>query len=372
MSTQNIDSPQITLESLNEQRTIPVLGWNSTDTWFVLGVGLLCGFIGLRLGLGLAPSIPLALIGLYVGYDVVRSSPPYCSVMQWLRTVARYYREPSVYANTAEAHIEVDNTIRAAIETPKTTRDLTGVKRFYPPHGIIEQRFGTYAMMLRYTPPNMDFSTQEEYLELSQLLAEGYNKSIDFDVTLHATTRPVDMEAYFEQLAQRVDDPDVKNNDIFAALLEEMLEDRRQMLERSDTEIVHFYLIITVDESEVEEIVGGDDDAAERSRLFSFLRRGDEDEDMQSERVKERRIKKKLDNRARKLKGLIEGNNDILEDASVDRVSTTEAAAVLESYWTGESVPLEEEGDLDPVPVAKVSHGPDRPEDIEEPEVSAG
>lgn len=358
---------RITLESLDEPKALPVVGWNSRNVWFVLGFAALGYGIAQFFGFGLAGMTIIMAVTTYIGYDIVRSAPPYCNVTDWIQTNIRYWRRPTKYANVAEAHLETESSIRAAIETPETTRDMIHIKRFYPPHGIIERDDGTYSMVLRYTPPNMDFSTDSEYLQLMDTLADGYNKTIDFDVTIHTTTRPVDMEAYFEQLAERMDDPDVQNNEIFKALLQEMKEDRRQMLEQSDTEIVHFYFIISVDPDEVEDTVGGDDDASQRSWLFRLLGRGsddDEDEDM----AQDRRLKKKLDKRASTVQNLVAGGG-VLEDASIDRVSTTEAAAVLESYWTGKDVPLDADVVADPVPLSKTTVRP-RAEDVDVKDVA--
>lgn len=356
MSTKN-QQGRVTLESLKEKPTLPIVQWNSRNTWFVLGCGVIGGGIAVELGLGLAGGIPLALVCLYLGYDLVRSTPPYCNVTDWIKTNLRYWRRPAKYANTAEALLEVDNTIRAAIKTPETTREVTGVKRFYPPHGIIERDDRSYAMMLRYTPPNMDFSTEQEFNSLMDTIAKGYNNTVDFDITLHNTTRPVDMESYFERLAERMDDPDAEQNEVFKAILQEMKEDRRRMLQQSNTEIVHFYIIISVHEDEVDDVVGGDDDAEERSRLFSIFSQ-DGDEDSEAEKVKERRIKKMLDERARTVQSLVTGGSEILEDASIDRVPTTEAAGVLESYWTGNNVPLDPDEEQNPVPMTVTSRGP--------------
>jgi len=362
MAAQN-DTARVTLESLKERNKIPIVQWDSRNVWFVLGAAVIGGFLGRELGLGLVGAIPLAVLSMYLAYDLVRSTPPYYNVTDWLKTNYRYLRRPSKYANTAEAHLETDSTLRAAIETEETTRNLTHVKRFYPPHGIIERSDSSYAMLLRYTPPNMDFATDEEYFRLMNTLAKGYNDVIDFDLSLHATTRPVDMEEYFEQLADRMDDADVENNDIFAALLEEMKDNRRQMLERSNTEIVHFYIIISVDEDEIADVVGGDDEATERSRLFGLLggRRNSTDKD--AEREKERRLQKTLENRAGQVSNLVSGGGRRLEDATIEPVSTTEAAAVLETYWTGRRVPLTPGEEIDPIPAGAMSRGPEKGED---------
>lgn len=357
MSTVDRDvAPQITLESLREKNEIPYVGFNTRNTVFIVGStagGYLGGqmFIGNRI-----ISFTLAFIAFYLSYDLVRSTPPYCDITQWAKINLRYLRKASQYNNTAEAHVDSDSMIRAVVERPETTRNLTKVKRFYPPHGIIERDNGSYAMLLRYEPPNMDFKSNSEYTELMMTLAQTYNDVIDFDVTLHATTRPVDMEAYFDQLASRMDDPDVNNNEIFKALLTEMKESRREMLYQSDTEIVHFYFIISVDELEIKDVEGGDDAASDRSRFFQLLDRG---EDEETKMAKERRIKKKLDSRARVIASLISGGSQVTQDASIQRVPCTEAAAILESYWTGKKTPLRSETtNHGPIPHTVTQRGP--------------
>jgi hypothetical protein len=370
MSQSTQEAPaRIMLESLKEKNTIPYIGWNSRNTWFILGWAAFGGLIGRQLGIGLSGIIPIALIGMYIGYDLVRSTPPYCDVMDWIRTNYKYWREPSKFSNTAEAHVETDSTIRAAIETPDDTRSLTEVERFYPPHGIVERQDGSYSMTLKYAPPNMDFKTNDEYLHLMETMAKGFNEMVDFDVTLHTTTRPVDIEAYFELLAKRMEDPDVEGNEIFKALLQEMKDHRQQMLSETDTETVHFYFIVTVDENEVKHEVGGDDSATQRSRVYQLLGRGQKQTDEDVERRRQRLLKKKLDDKARVLKKVLSENSSRIGESDVSRVAVTEAAAVMETYWSGRQVPLDPDEEDEPVPVSAITRGPD-PDELEIKDVS--
>lgn len=363
MSQSTQEAPaRITLESLSDKDEVPYIGWNTKNTWWILGWAVTGGFIGRELGLGLSGIIPVALIFMYIGYDVVRSAPPYCNVFDWIRTNYKYWREPSKFSNAAEAHVDTDSTIRAAIETPESTRETSEVKRFYPPHGIVERQDGSYSMMLRYMPPNMDFKIDEEYIHLMETLGKGYNEMVDYDATLHSTTRPVDIEAYFERLAARMDDPDVANNEIFKALLQEMKDHRQQMLTQTDTETVHFYFIVSVEENEVRHEVGGDDSATQRSRLFSLFGRGGNQPDEDIERRRQRLLKKKLDQKAQILQKVLAENSARIGESNIARVPVTEAAAVLETYWTGKPVPLDPDDEQEPVPMSAITRGPDSDE----------
>lgn len=359
-STQNA-SARITLESLKEPNEIPYLQWNSRNVWFILGCGGFAGLLAREIGLGLSAITLTAFIGLYLGFDFVRSTPPYANATEWIKTNIAYWRQPSEFANTAEAHVETDSTIRAAIQTPESTRELTGVSRLYPPHGIIEREDGSYSMMLRYTPPNQDFNTKEEFLHVVNTLENGYNEIADFDIVLHSTTRPVNMERYFNKLAERMDDDDVQQNEIFKALLQEMKEHRKQMLEETQTEVTHFYLIVSVNESEAKDEIGGDDDAQDRSRIFNRLAggRSHSDETGDPDKRKQRRLKKILDDRAKKVEKILIESSGRIEDANIKKAPVTEAGSVFETYWTGRQVPLDPD-EREAVPVTRTTRGPPR------------
>ncbi|WP_135666736.1 hypothetical protein [Halorhabdus rudnickae] len=360
MSSESLESPRITLESLEEKNELPVIRLNSRNTFFVIGLVVLGYIIASQVGLPVPVSATVGVALGAIGFDLVRSAPPYSNVTEWIKTNIRYFRKAGEYSNRAEAHLDSENRIQAVIQAPETTRNLTQVSRLYPPHGIIERTDGSYALVLRYSPPNMDFSMGEEYADLMNTVSEGYNNTIDFDLSFYATTRPVDMEAHFEQLAKRMDDPDVKNNEIFQALLEEMLTHRRQMVQQSDTEIVHFYFIVSVDKADINEVSGGDKDADDRSYLFGLFEDDEKSqEEIDKEIVEERRMRNILEKRAKAVAGLFSGGARITEDASIERVDCVEAAALLESYWTGNQVPLDSEDESDPIPRNAVSLGPE-------------
>lgn len=348
---------RIMLESLKEKDDLPYVGWNSKNTWFVLGVST---FIGLFTMLRFGPAIGvlLGVIALYVTYDLVRSTPPYCNVIDWIRTNITYMKEPSKFTSAADAHVKTTSTLRAAIETGDSTRDLTQVERLYPPHGIVEQKNGDYSMVLRYEPPNLDFSTNDGFITLMESFTTGYNEAVDFDVHLHLTTRPVDLKAYFEKLAERMEDPDVQQNEIFKAVLQEMKGHREGMLDETDTETTHFYFIVTVSPSEVKGELGGDDSATERSRVFQLLNHGggSDEEDVNMELKRKKKMQKELFNKADALQKVVSGPNDY--DTAVKVAPSTEAAAILESFWTGNSVPLEAEGRHDRLPQTATVMGP--------------
>ncbi|ERJ07363.1 hypothetical protein HLRTI_000404 [Halorhabdus tiamatea SARL4B] len=355
----SLETPRITLESLDEKNEIPVTGWSSRNTFFIIGMSIVGYFVGGQVGLPIYANVALGTAFGVISMDFVRSTPPYANATEWITTNIKYLRRASEYTNRADAHLDTDNRIQAIIETPKTTREITQVARFYPPHGIIERTDGSYAVVLRYSPPNMDFSLSQDYRQLMNTISNGYNNKIDFDVTFHATTRPVDMEEHFEILADRLDDPDVENNDIFQALIQEMLEDRQQMLMESDTEIVHFYFIISADDHDIAEVTGGDDNATDRSFLFGLFGEDEKTpEEIDEDIAKERRIRSVLDKRARAVSSLVSGGEKITEDASIDRVDCIEAAALLESFWTGQKVTLDPEEESDPIPRDSISLGP--------------
>jgi hypothetical protein len=364
MSTGNstAQSKRIVLESLDEKSKI------TRNMWFILGGGAFGALLGRELVGGLAAVGLAALITMYLSYDVVKSAPPYCDIVDWTRANWKYLRRPSKFTSAAHAHVATSSKVRAAIETSDTTRDLTEIERFYPPHGVFRRQDGSYAMMLKYSPPNLDFSSGEKYLELMSQIGDAYNKNIDFDLSLHMTSRPVEVEDYFDRLDSRLDDEDVDTNDIFKAILTEMRGHREEMLSSRNTETMHFYFMVTVDENEVKYKLSGDDSATERSRLFglfSWARSQNVDEDIEAR--KQRKLKKKLDDKAETLSRAF--NSEATGQSSVERVSVMEAAAVFENFWTGNDVPHNPDqiDEDEPVPMSSIMRGPDD-DDFEAPD----
>jgi hypothetical protein len=330
----------------------------------------MCGAIGglavRQIGIGGLPVVVGAVsLCMLVGIDVVRATPSYCNVFQWIRANIEYHRQPDEYVNVAQAHVRTDSTLRAAVQTSKKTRDETNVKRLYPPHGLVERTDDALVSILKYEAPNMDFATGEQYQELKQQIQGWYNDSIDFDITVYISTRPVEMGDYLENLSDRMDDPDVQGRDVFRAVLEEMVEGRKASLEDSDTETVEFYFIVDVEKNEVDSSIGGDDSASDRSALFSLFGSSEQDLDADDKAVRRARMEKLLGTRIEKIRRVAHGSG-LSVDAEIRQLNSLEAAALLERFWTGRDVVGDTSTNAE-VPTSGFSRGPLTKEELEIP-----
>lgn len=362
-------SATITLDSLSETREIPGVKIKTGNLYLVAGLAAIGYAIGVALSVGIVGMVVIVGTSTLIGLDLVRSAPPYCTALQWVRAVITYYRSPSKFTNAAHAHLETDNKLRAAIEAPASTREQTRIARFYPPYGVYERDNGTFEAMMEYTPPNMDFATDEGYRDLMNMIAGWYNNNeIDFDITVHATTQPADVDEYFQQLHQRIESTDSEYNETFRMLLEEMRAGRKRQLAVSDTEVLRVFFIVSVEPGDVADVVGGDDSATDRSRLFRLVSRvlpgQNEDEedlpdDVSSREVTRRRMEKKLNKRISRMHELTIGHS-VATDADIRQLSAPEAAAVQESFWTGRDLTdLSEPGTDGIAPTGPLSPGVD-------------
>jgi len=362
-------SATVTLDSLTEPSELPYVNIRTGDFWMVAGLAAAGYLVAVRLSLGLPGLVVTVGVFAVIGVDLVRSAPPYCTALEWVRAIVTYFRSPSKFANASHAHLETSNSLRAAIEAPTSTREQTRIARFYPPYGVYERTDGTFETMLEYTPPNMDFATDEDYRELMNMISDWYNNNeINFDITIHATTQPADVGEYFRKLHQRIEDTEHEYNETFRMLLEEMRAGRKQQLKLSNTEILRVYFIISVEPGDVADVVGGDDSATDRSRLFQLLSRltpgtrEDEEElpdDISTREVKRRRMEKKLNKRVQRMYELAIGRS-IATDADIRQLTAPEAAAVQESFWTGRSLTsLSEPGTDGVAPTGPLSPGID-------------
>ena len=347
---------QITLESLEEPNEVPYLRMDSKDA-LVRGGAAVIGFQGVSaLGGGPVLATAVAVVLLIVAHNYVKSAPPYCNSVEWTRILLKYARQPDEYTTAKDAYIDTTNSLYAAVKTDEDTMEKTKVKRFYPPFGIVERTDGTYYMVIRYEPPNLDFAPGSKFKRIAGQIEQWVNDSGDFGLTFHVTGEPVNMQAYFDNLTKRAFDDDIKTNEVFKSVVDGMRRYRRQQLAASQTEEVQFYFIVKAEEDDVSTGATNDESASDRSGLFRMFS-GDESEEEESEEELKRQMEEKLRRRADSIQRGIGGE---ITGASSEIVSASHAAGVLQGYWKGENEYSEYDDadpETEPIPMSRFADG---------------
>lgn len=324
----------ITLESLDEPDTVPILGFNTVNFWTV--VGPLCGglMLGVFLELGVL-SLALGVLGCVVGLVIVYAAPPYLNILEAVSVWRYYLRRDTEVRNVTEAAAAVEDSLVTGIGTEEATQEFVGVTRYYPSLGIIERDDGTYATAIKITPPNLDFSTGDE-LRIAQRMGDFVNEQLTFDLELWITTTPFPITEYINTLRERRESADVQSKPIMDALLDEQIQRRPEQLRASGTQLTEFYLVIELDESTVTTSTGSEQTPVERLSTIPILGIVPEifinvsDEKTELERTGE--ILRELTERTETVR---QGLFDDIEAYSATQVSLAEWVLLLQRFYKG-------------------------------------
>jgi hypothetical protein len=326
------------MNSLGEQRRLPILNVTEGDVGVLVGIPLTCLLATSLIGVD-ALVVPALLGGLVVSAAVVTAAPSHRTAWAWLRDVARYYgRRPRVTL-LATADSDHDATTGGLTDyTPFTpeesTQELTGIKQAWPGAGAIERADGAVEGFLAVHPANMDMAMSGDWQQVQETAAEFANTELDFPLTLHATTRSFPAGDLVAQLDDRLNDPDVEANPQLQALLEGYRE--RRPAELADTQQVHYYLGVTVQPAEVRQRRQAERTPGEQlARLpvigmlaAPVMRR----QAGRSQREREAAMLERLDGRLRTVR------SEFIEDVSgwsATRLSTLELFTLGAEFWTG-------------------------------------
>ncbi|WP_435180959.1 hypothetical protein [Halorussus sp. AFM4] len=334
MSTTN-SGGRTTLESLQQPNEIPYLGIEAPDFWAVAGSAGVGITLTALLELG-AFGVALTIFLTVAGGTLVYVTPSYLNVRQWIKTAAYYVKQPGEINNVSNATLEANDNIIRQYQLDKATRDTTHIKRFYPARDALERDDGQLVGAVKLEPPNMDFAEAEDWAQVTRTCADWVNKNLDFDVQVYVTTRSFPIGDYINSLIDRLRDPDVNDNPVLQALIQEQIETRPQQLADSGTELVHFYIIIPVDRAEVINPEGGDKTALEKLAEIPFLgilfaAFASYREDL-TEQKRRARMFDKLNHRTQSIE-----SNLVQEISGFDsrRVPVEEWIAMNEHFWEG-------------------------------------
>lgn len=243
---------RVTLESLEQPNEVPYIGLEQAD--FVAIVGPLAGGVLLAsiLQIGLLGLGALAVVSAVCGCVAVYVTPDYLNVWQYLKVIRYHLAQPAkISTETESAESSTPTEVVRVIEADRATRNLTNIERFYPEKNAIEREDGRLCAGIKLQPPNLDFATGSERATIARTFTQFANKNLTFDIQFFATTRSFPLHDYLDRLQERLTDADIRENPVLETVIQETLDERPAMLEEAGTEVTHFYVIVTVEPTEV-------------------------------------------------------------------------------------------------------------------------
>lgn len=331
-----------TASSFDEQKGMSVFGFQTDFEQVDVGVGLGIPLCVLLLGLiNTAPiyiTLPATAFTAIITLSLVFMSPSHLNVKEYIDTIRYYFKHRADVDNTNTETIASDQDVPLQnFVVEETTRDMTGVDAFYPESNLVKREDGHVAGGVRIDPPNRDFDSGEELVELSEKIKEAINKDIDFSFQLYVTTQPFPIDEYIAEIESRLDDKDIEDRPIMEAVLKEKVENRPEALEERGTELPYYYLIATAAPDEIAVSSSGTQSPVERlTRLpvIGFLAElfvNIQDDSEEFER--EARMIERAHERIARLNAAVV--NTSTEEFSSTPVSVIEWAELFERLWEG-------------------------------------
>ncbi|WP_152422285.1 hypothetical protein [Haloarcula marismortui] len=289
-------------------------------------------------GTSLLVSIPAIVITGVVSITFVLATPGYMTISQYVKAIKHSVRHKGGVANTeSEVTPEVIAEGFDRVKVDETTRDVTGVEKFYPEGNVVERTDGCHVAGLRLYPPNRDFDTRDEYIHVASQIREQLNNNVDFYFELYVTTRPFPIEEYVSELESRLDDQDIQQRDIMDKLIQNLVEDRPKELRERGTKLPHYYLITYADPDEISIEKQGTTSPLERLAdvpyIGAFAEIAASIRDDAEALEKESRVLGKVQDRVAQLDASVVRPT---EDIDAEVVTTLEWSELLRTFWNGD------------------------------------
>ena len=326
------DTTRRILDQLGEDETLLSTDYTAADLKLfgpafllvILVVGAMpagWGILGFALG-------ALVLIGTA---GLIWKAPPHRVAYDWLTDVLAFRYKKFRGKTLMLPHDSDDDS---------ETRTLTNVDSVLRRWNSVKRSDGGLVGAMRVHPANMALGDQSDWETAADALA-GFLRSISFNVQIYSTARPVDASQIVGPYRDRLDDPDVRDNDRLRGVIRAYRDKLPKEFERRRTSVREYYIIVSVREMDVKLANQGwlDTlrDAPYIGTIFEFIGSGRSDLSDGEILVRQQR---ELNRRLRSIRRGITG----LPDCRPEEVSAARLTDLLEEYWTGEPSNYDEEG----------------------------
>lgn len=287
---------------------------------------------------GMLLIVPVALISILT----VFASPDHLRATEWLSGILRYQIRPSELSHVTKEYARVrqqeEPIPTSPLDTETTTQELTHIDAVSPYLSYLERTDGSFVGLLEVTPTNMAFVRSSTWNRYASILADVLNNQINFPIQIYSTTEELNIDEYMSGFEDRLDDPDVRESPILEELIRKHLDWYPTELERRGTRMRRYFIVVTVDESDIwgsgtdqETIATRLEELPVVSGLVEALDSGKQEttpEQIESRKIKElyRRLSAIQGSKLTKIDGI-----DIIQ------VQSPELVTILKNFWDGES-----------------------------------
>lgn len=312
-----------------------MFGWNEWDTFFTLASFSVGGAIGVFFNAQWYVVLALALLTGGIGVALVNAAPTYANVREFASILAYYSRQENEIKNQTEASVSTDNVLLKQFKTPKTTREITNIKRFIPKYGLVERTTGEFQVMLRFYAPNNDFAQKSDIIQIVDAIEEWATTDVDFESYLFATTKSVEANEYLTALQSRRYDHNTPRSVVEQELLKDMASTEAYQIEES-AEVAEYYFLFDVTVEEAAEDYVGDKSSLQRAAetpIIGALLQGfvDTQEELTEEEKYEQMLRV-IRRRTSKMQQIAEG----LSDVRVDPVPVRDYIQLMYDFQNGQ------------------------------------
>jgi hypothetical protein len=321
------------LDQLGEDETLLSTDYTPADLKLLVPGFLLAVFvIGLMpagwglLGLALGTLVMLGTVG------VIWYAPAHRVAHTWLQAAVKYHIKNLKGETLLLPH--------ASESEPDAARTLTHVDTVLRRWNSVERVDGALVGAVRVHPANMALGDASDWETASEAFAE-FLRSISFDVQIYSTARPVDASQIVAPYRDRLDDPDVQDNDRLRGVIQAYRDTLPEEFERRRTSVREYYILVEVPELDAklanQSVMDTLRETPVIGRVCAFVGAGRSDFTEGEVLVRQQR---ELNSRLQRVRqGVME-----LPDCQPEAVTAARLTDLLEEYWTGQPSHHADEG----------------------------
>lgn len=321
------------LDQLGETETILGTDYTAADLKLLIP-GLMVAFVVIGMmpdGWGLL-GFTLGGVVMVGAAGIIWYAPPHRVAHEWLSDVVNFQIKDRKGETLILPHDSESD--------PDTGRTLTNIESVLRRWNSVERVDGALIGAVRVHPANMALADQNDWETAADALAELL-RSLSFDVQIYSTARPVDTSKIVSPYRDRLGDPDVQENDSLRGVVRAYRQTLPEEFNSRRTSVREYYMIISVEELEVQlsdqSIWDTLSDAPLFGALFAMIGAGRSDLTEGELLVRQQR---ELNSRLKRLRrGVTE-----LPDCRPESVTAARLTDLLEEYWTGQPSHYADEG----------------------------
>jgi hypothetical protein len=297
----------------------------------------------------------LAIMGVLslVGVGVVVTAPEHYRSVDWLEHHIGHAIRANEYFNIplqtnhkyrSQQEAPDHNPISQVFATDQRTQDVLGINRVIPSSGQspggVQMEEGAICAAIKVDPANLTLSTSQRWRNATTSLATTLN-TLDYPIKIHQTTREFDTEQFMQPYQNRRSDDDIRQEPALEELLTAFIDWYPSRIERENTTISEFYVVIGVRQPEVksDSRESGLREQLSETPVFSLIIDSNSGEDIPESVVRGRQMEE-LYERMNQLIGSLRQ----IQDIDAQSITAEENAIAIGRAWTRDDRDVDAEG----------------------------